>query len=638
MPVRMKNVITTILIFSSTLGINAVNNSKNLSKSFPNILNMAYTPKDAQSKCTGLFADAGSWLGFTNATSKEWINGFCGPYTIDDRQWISKSIAEVGVEANGRTLNANGFKMDSTSYFPGFIYIRSKNKGVSVVQQLYFVDKNHALLELTSDNVKWNISSSIWLSGTTLKQEKNSLVIKLIKGEILVVSFPIDYKIAINDNSYNAKSVKTSNKTYVLISFYNDERQMLESASTAKLILKTPTIYIAQNKARWNGYLTKVLRNDMPQDYNRVAVKSVVTLLSNWRCAKGDLLHDGVMPTHAFFLGYWAWDSWRHAFALARFAPELAKNQVRAMFDYQSDDGMIPDVIYTDKSKNNMLDSKPPLAAWAVMEIFKQTKDTTFVKEMFPKLIKYNQWWYKNRDHNQNGICEFGCVNGKAQAAKWESGMDNAIRFDSSVVVKNNATAWSFDQESVDLNSFLFLENNILRQMASLLNVPYKQVVDGQRLDKYFFDTTKGYYYDRRFNGGFINVEGCEGFTPMWVKMASKENAKSVVLMYENPTKFSTFIPFPSVSIDNPKYIYNGYWRGPIWLDQVYLGISGLRNYGYKQQADKYTDEVFERLNGLKLGTPIYENYDPKTGECLKSPHFSWSAAHLLMLYWEYRK
>ena len=344
------------------------------------------------------------------------------------------------------------------------------------------------------------------------------------------------------------------------------------------------------------------------------------------------------MPSHAHFLGYWAWDSWRHAFALARFAPELAKNQIRAMFDYQNEDGMIIDCIFSKKSKNNTLDSKPPLAAWAVMEVFNQTKDTAFLKEMYPKLVKYNQWWYKNRDHKQNGICEFGSTNGKIQPAKWESGMDNAIRFDSAIVVKNNDSAWSFDQESVDLNSFLFLEDKILNQIALLLNKPYTQLIDGNKLDNYLFDSVKGYYYDRKFDGKFITIEGCEGFTPMWVKMSSKENAQLVVKMYEKVNKFSSFIPFPSVCIDEPKHTYDGYWRGPIWLDQVYFGISGLRNYGYKKEADIYTEQVFTRLNGISSDAPIYETYDPKTGEGLRAPQFGWSAVHLLLLYWEYKR
>jgi putative isomerase len=103
-------------------------------------------------------------------------------------------------------------------------------------------------------------------------------------------------------------------------------------------------------------------------------------------------------------------------------------------------------------------------------------------------------------------------------------------------------------------------------------------------------------------------------------------------------TKFATYIPFPTLSADNPKFDPKGYWRGPIWLDQVYFGISGIRKYGYKEEADSFTMQVFDRLNGLKTDAPIHENYGTHTGERLKAPHFSWSAAHLLMLYWEYKK
>lgn len=115
--------------------------------------------------------------------------------------------------------------------------------------------------------------------------------------------------------------------------------------------------------------------------------------------------------------------------ALSWFEPELAKNQVRAMFDYQTPEGMIIDCIYIDKNENNERNSKPPLAAWAVSEIYKSTQDADFVKEIYPKLLHYHQWWYKYRDHDRNGYCEFGAVDGTLEAAAWESGMDNAIRF-----------------------------------------------------------------------------------------------------------------------------------------------------------------------------------------------------------------
>lgn len=624
------------IVCASLMG-HATDKVKQSASHFPNILNIQHTP-DTLVGCKGLFTDAGSWMGFTIPSKESWVNGFCGPFSIDGRHWISKSIAEVNVVRNGRSYRANGFSPDSTSYFPGFAYISSRQKDVKVEQQLHFIDKHHAVLQLSSKNVSWQISSTVWLPKSIVKKEGNSVVIIIANGETATVTFPSSFKVSVDGLTYTASSSKTSDRAYVAISYYENEAQHKALAKEEATIIKKPAAAIAQSKARWNGYLAKALRSDMPSAYNRIAAKSVVTLIANWRSAKGDLLHDGVVPSHAvgYFVGLWAWDSWKHAVALSRFEPNLAKDQIRAMFDYQMEDGMVIDCIYSDKRENNYRDSKPPLAAWAVMEVYKQTKDLAFVKEMFPKLTKYYRWWFTHRDHDKNGICEFGSVDGTDEAAKWESGMDNAVRFDSAKMVKNSDNAWSFDQESVDLNAFLYLENKLLKEMAKLINAPFNESFDGQKIDRYFFDASKGYYYDRKLGNGFISVEGSEGYIPMWAKMASKEHAEAAVKMYRRTDKFSTYIPFPTLCADHPEFTPNGYWRGPIWLDQVYFAISGLRSYGYANEADRYTDVVFTRLKGVAGNLPIHENYDTHTGGLLKAPHFSWSAAHLLMLYWEY--
>lgn len=76
----------------------------------------------------------------------------------------------------------------------------------------------------------------------------------------------------------------------------------------------------------------------MPEEYDRIAVKAITTLVSNHRAARGGLLHSGIIPSHAvgYFVGLWAWDSWRFVAGAATFDPELAKNNIRAMFDYQA--------------------------------------------------------------------------------------------------------------------------------------------------------------------------------------------------------------------------------------------------------------------------------------------------------------
>ena len=144
--------------------------------------------------------------------------------------------------------------------------------------------------------------------------------------------------------------------------------------------------------------------------------------------------------------------------------------------------------------------------------------------------------------------------------------------------------------------------------------------------------------YRRIDDGSFIEEPACEGYTPFWVQIATKEQMDKALVLLTDTAKFSTYIPFPTASADNPKCDPNGYWRGPIWLDQTYQAIKGLRNYGHKDLADKYTRQVFDRCQGLTGDAPIHENYGTHNGERLQASHFSWSASHLLMMYEDYGK
>ena len=99
-----------------------------------------------------------------------------------------------------------------------------------------------------------------------------------------------------------------------------------------------------------------------------------------------------------------------------------------------------------------------------------------------------------------------------------------------------------------------------------------------------------------------------------------------------DPGKFRTHVPLPTVSRDNPEFS-DGYWRGLVWIDQVYFGIEGLRRYGFESEAMDLAGQVIANLEGATTpGEPLRENYHPLTGEGRNAEHFSWTAAHLLML------
>ena len=608
---------------------------------FNNILDIAYTP-DTLTRCRGWFTDAGSWMGFTLPQKDHWVNGFCGPFSLDmnRRQWMAQSAVTVGYADQANVI----FTPDSTCYFPGELYLSASSEEGKIIQRLNFLDASTALLRIHSDAGKeLSLTASQWGKEIQVQTDQNTVIARHPSGEIVALTFTPDVSVKGTDNNYQAKINGSEHDTYIAISFYTGEKELSAGLQKAQLALSNPQEGLKANKERWEGYLTKILRKDMKPEYDRIAVKAVVTLISNWRTHRGGLLHEGIVPSHAayYFVGFWAWDTWRFSAALAKFDPELAKDNIRAMFDYQQPDGMIIDCIYTDPAENNARDSKPPLVSWAVDEIFTHTNDTAFISEMYPQLMAYYKWWYNKRDHNRNGMCEYGSTDGTLEAAAWESGMDNAIRFDDAKMLKNNGAedAWSMDQESVDLNAYLALECKLLKKFASILGVTFDGPDYSSQVADYFFDKEKGFFFDRRLkDGSFIQEPGCEAYTPLWTKVATADQVKAMLPLLTDTAKFSTYIPFPTVAADNPKYNPRGYWRGPIWLDQTYFAIRGLRNYGYNKMADEYTLQVFDRLQGLKEGAPIHENYGTHTGELLKAPHFSWSSSHLLMLYDDYGK
>ena len=156
------------------------------------------------------------------------------------------------------------------------------------------------------------------------------------------------------------------------------------------------------------------------------------------------------------------------------------------------------------------------------------------------------------------------------------------------------------------------------------------------RIRNNFYDEKSGYFYDiDAENGEFLNSAlGPEGWTPIWCEIATKKQAEKVIKHMMDSTRFNTTVPLPTIDVSHPKFDpKNGYWRGPVWLDQLWFGVDGLHKYGYAKEASLLRNKVINNCEGLnKAGISIRENYHPLTGEGLNAEHFSWSAAHLILL------
>jgi putative isomerase len=761
--------------------------------------------------------DLGAWHGFLLPAGEQSLGGFTGPMVIAQEYglFIAKNLEQLTI-TNLHDQQVFDWKkaqrqLDS---LPGSLVQHYEFKQLTVELSLYFISNRSAMIKTSIINktdqelnleLQWQGKLlTQWDDKKTVQQalpnwqrqinkSANGISISFSKvrspWHILTSassqydiqrSIATDSEISSQNNQYKSKTIlkiakQQTKNIYTVQSYFHHDAEIKLATKRIRKALLTPEYFIKENKTRWQSYVNNALKSKSDLTTNkqmrqRVAIKSLETLIGNWRSAAGSLLHDSITPsvTARWFNGTWAWDSWKHAVAMSSINPSLAKDNIRAMFDYQvladdplrpQDHGMIIDAIFYNKDADrggdggnwNERNTKPPLASWAVWQIYQATNDVDFIQEMYPKLRAYHQWWYRNRDHNRNGLIEYGATKhsyhndkdgdisfsvqyqvassklskslqktltncqvtednwqhchgmknyenvlddgqyhaldiGAQHGSAWESGMDNAARFgfitpeqlqvfankyyagnitkarrDWQVRFFENRSAtkqllgFSINQESVELNTYLAQEKRLLSKMASLLNKPqqamsFQQQVSqlSTRINQCFFDQESGFYYDRAITAtdkGNTEASSCsgqlltargrgpEGWSPLWAGIADKDKAKRVKNIMLNETEFNSVIPLGTAAKSNPAYDADIYWRGRVWLDQHYFGIMALKQYGYHQQARQLSDKLYINAKGLAENGAIRENYNPETGAVQGATNFSWSAAHLLMLY-----
>ena len=577
-------------------------------------------PEDPGDRSVAAFSDLGAWFGFALPTDDHpaLAGAFVGPLLFDEGVWASEALLRPVVTIDDKKVDLASVRT-SCNALPGRLLQMFEFAGTRLAFNLHYESDVRAVIHVqvySSSSADRNISIE-WLV------DKDALAATGL--EVYAPTF--DTLIGARETHFAVASIALNAPARPL--------SRLESRKA--------------RQDRWSGYLRRTSTGEQPGHPRRtLAQKALMTLVGNWRSPRGNLTHDGLFPSSAvsYFNGFWAWDSWKHAAAIARFDTELAKQQVRAMYAHQDDRGMIADVVYVDPAEDNWRDTKPPLSAWAVGEILKYGVDNGFLAEVYPQIVRYHDWWYRDRDHDGDGLAEYGSTDGTLIAARWESGMDNAVRFDDTTMLKNGDGAWSMSQESVDLNAYLYQEKILLGDFAEWLDkgdeaTRWRQDAEvlAGKIREQMFDEDRGWFSDIAIDGSrFIAAEGPEGWIPLWAGVATDEQATRVRERMLDPDRFGTHVPLPTVSRDNPEFS-EGYWRGLVWIDQAWFGVEGLRRYGFEKDAESLAARLLKNLRGAAVpGEPLRENYHPLTGEGRNAAYFSWTAAHLLMLAVDYGK
>ena len=271
--------------------------------------------------------------------------------------------------------------------------------------------------------------------------------------------------------------------------------------------------------------------------------------------------------------------------------------------------------------------------------------------------------------HKQHGFDNAYSVNGE-QVTYANTTSDNTaklnqakkdwqVKFSENRDNSGQLVGYSLMQESVDQASYWYSDNKYLSQIATVLgysaqaaDFTAKAAETKDYINQCMFDRDTGFYYDinidanqaRLLNNGCAGnpiVErgmGAEGWSPLFNGAANRITAAAVVENMMDSSKFNTKVPLGTASADNPAYGADIYWRGRVWVDQFYFGVKGMANYGYTEQANEMVNKLFKNAEGLTLDRPIQENYNPETGAVQGANNFSWSSAHLYMLYNDFLK
>ena len=425
--------------------------------------------------------------------------------------------------------------------------------------------------------------------------------------------------------------------------------------------------------------------------------KAKEVLDSNFNLDKGFTI-----PSKGLYPFQWNWDSGFIAIGFAHYDIEKAKREVITLLSGQWSNGFLPHIIFHDHSDsyfpgadfhNSYLHpaaprdikttgmTQPPVLGFALKEIYDIAKDKydilTFIKTVIDKVFHNHQYFYENRDPNQEGLVFI--------YHNWESGTDNSPIWDD-IWETMNPPKYNFerrdtthvdasqrptnreydfylhlieiakthnydDKKIAELSPFLVqdpLFNAMLIKSNTALIELYELIGDSEdkintlrgwdekavhTFNKKLFNKDLGAYvhYDLR-NEYQIGHLTSSSFAALYSQIPSKDQASILVdtLMdkFGNNDNYlcASFNPYSERF--NPKK----YWRGPVWINLNWILYNGLNNYGYSDIAQRVKNDTIEIISN----NGFYEYFDPRkevhkdrnTG--YGGNNFSWSAALLM--------
>jgi len=393
------------------------------------------------------------------------------------------------------------------------------------------------------------------------------------------------------------------------------------------------------------------------------------------------------VPTKGLYPFQWNWDSCFTALGQNYYDEDRAWTEIETLFDHQWPDGMVPHIVFhvhddgyfpgpdvwaTGRPTATSGITQPPIAGFALRQLFERAKDRTAAERragaLLKKIDKWSAWFYANRDPHGEGLV--------AILHPWEAGRDNSIDWDEAferVPTEGIAPYTRRDTQHADpahrptkaqYDRYLWLVehfrklgwdntklheaspfqivdpgfNAILIRGCADLAVVAEALGEGEiaaanraraekglaALERLWSEPHGQYLCLDRTTGNLVDSASIGGLLPVFAAIPASR-VRAIARTVERMGERAKYL-VPSHDPADARFDSKRYWRGPVWLVCNYLIVDGLAAAGEKAIADRIIDSSLELIEQSGFA----EYYDPMTGEPLGGGRFTWTAAMVL--------
>ena len=391
------------------------------------------------------------------------------------------------------------------------------------------------------------------------------------------------------------------------------------------------------------------------------------------------------VPAPKLYPHQWNWDSAFCAIGWRHIDPRRAARELEMLLRGQWQDGLIPHIIFNPDGHYEpgpaqwktvgapgapagafaSSITQPPIAATAARMVLDRSGGDREVERALGAVVRglerWHAWFLATRDPRGIGA--------PAIVHPWESGMDNAPRWDTAMAriepgaieyrrvddtivdASQRPTRYDYDRyffivnerarlgfappqpdsepllvADVAITAILARAEEDLIAVAGGLGVevpgaPARRERLLAALDGPLWDAERRCYRDHDVvTDQPIRVEHVANLLPLY---AGVPGERAAALAARLESSFAAPWPVPTVPLTDPAFDGRRYWRGPTWVNVNWMLIDGLRRTGQSSAADRLTGQTLELVE--RAG--FREYFDPRTGEGCGAEDFAWTAA-----------